>query len=528
VESILGIDGQSEIIAALVFLIDPEASFSEILSVAHDDQANIGRTGHSYAFDQEGRMLSKPRSLEALQDIGLVPSEPDATAILTVQIRDPGGDLAADHRPDQPTAEWSLTEMAKEATAGRPGVNVIGYRDYRGITVIGAWTWLPDYNIGVATEMALAEASGVLKPIWMTFGALVLVVIGAGLIIVIKSWRNVRLRRRIDEVRQLGQYTLLDKIGEGGMGDVYKARHAMLRRPTAVKMLKGLKVSNETIARFEREVQQTCELTHPNTIEIYDFGRTPDGYFYYAMEYLEGLTLTKLVALEGTLSPGRTIYLLKQVCGSLAEAHEIGLIHRDIKSQNIVVCDRGGVYDVVKVLDFGLVKDVIVPERLGKAPANTLMGTPRYIAPERLNNPREVSPRTDLFSVGAVAFLMLTGREAFLGNSVEEICGQVLHSPTPRVSECVSQPIPASLDDLITRCLSRDPNDRPRDAQAMLDVLTYITDDADPWGPEAAKVWWLMNAQKVKSVRARYSSEELADATTGSDATLPEVPGSEA
>ncbi|MHC4563334.1 MAG: protein kinase domain-containing protein [Planctomycetota bacterium] len=520
VESILEGPGQSEIIAALVFLIDPNGGFSEVLSVAHDDQANIGQTGHTYAFDRQGRMLSKCRSIEALQSIGLLSKEPNATAILTVKVRDPGGDMTTGHSPTTSIENRPLTQMAAVATSGRSGVDAIGYRDYRGKTVIGAWTWLPDYDIGVATEMELAEASRLLQPVWLTFGAMVVAMICAGLITVINSWHNVRLRRHIDEVRQLGQYTLLEMIGEGGMGEVYRARHAMLRRPTAVKMLKGEGVDDEAITRFEQEVQQTCELTHPNTIEIYDFGRTPEGYFYYAMEYLEGLTLTKLVAMEGTVSPGRTIYLLKQVCGSLAEAHEIGLIHRDIKSQNIIVCERGGVYDVIKVLDFGLVRDVTMRRRLGKGASEALMGTPRYIAPERLEDPGQASPRTDLFSVGAVAFLMLTGREAFLGSSVEEICGQVLHSRAPRVSDCASQPVPAALDDLVARCLSRDPSGRPRDALAMLRALRDIEDDADPWGPEAARAWWLMNAHKIKSVRTRHSSDELVD-PAGTDVTAP-------
>ena len=212
-----------------------------------------------------------------------------------------------------------------------------------------------------------------------------------------------------DEAKQIGPYELEKKIGEGGIGEVYLARHALLRRPAAIKLLKKRSINPETLDRFEREVRQTSRLTHPNTVEIYDYGHTPTGTFYYAMEYLPGLTMAQLIQEEGAIVPRRVVHLLDQVCASLSEAHAKGLIHRDIKPQNIMLCERGGIYDTVKVLDFGLVKDVSDPENIQHTAPDQLGGTPMYIAPERIRDPSRNDARTDLYAVGTVAYNLLTG-----------------------------------------------------------------------------------------------------------------------
>ncbi|RYG65354.1 serine/threonine protein kinase, partial [bacterium] len=243
------------------------------------------------------------------------------------------------------------------------------------------------------------------------------------------------LQRRVAQARRLGQYTLEEKIGEGGMGEVWKARHAMLRRPTAVKLLPPDKAGAHNLARFEREVQLTSTLTHPNTVAIYDFGRTPDGLFYYAMEYLDGVTLEELVRKHGPQPPGRVVHVLRQVVGALAEAHAAGLIHRDIKPANVLLCERGGAIDVVKVVDFGLVKslsETALTGELALSNVNVLTGTPLYLAPEAITSPETLDGRADLYAVGAVAYFLLTGRTVFEGATVVEVCGHHLHSkPVP-------------------------------------------------------------------------------------------------
>ncbi len=407
-------------IAALAFAIDPEKDFTRILSVAQ-----MGETGHTYAFDDDGRLLSDCRFEQQLKEIGLLPNGPNATSALTIQIRNPGGDMTAGFRPTGPVSARPLTKMAASAIEDGKGIDLDGYPDFRGVKVVGAWQWLPKYNLGIATEVGESEAFAALGVVRVAFGGLGFLAAAAGGVILLKTWVNAHLRQTIDDVRQLGQYTLTEKIGQGGMGEVYKARHAMLRRPTAVKLLRGPNVTEESVARFEREVQLTSELTHPNTIEIYDYGRTPEGVFYYAMEYLDGLTLGQLIARHSPLPIGRVMHLLRQMCGSLREAHNIGLIHRDIKPANVFLCNRGGYHDVAKVLDFGLVKDISEGKDTQLTQPGLVAGTPAYMGPERLQG-KEADARSDIFAIGALAYAMVSGREAFDGPTAMSICQQVM------------------------------------------------------------------------------------------------------
>ena len=241
------------------------------------------------------------------------------------------------------------------------------------------------------------------------------------------------LRTEAALARRLGQYTLEEKIGAGGMGVVYRASHAMLRRPTAIKLLPPDRAGEANLVRFEREVQMTAQLSHPNTVAIYDYGRTPDGVFYYAMEYLDGINLEELVRDHGRQPPGRVVAILDQVCGALSEAHARGLVHRDIKPANIILTERGGEPDVAKVVDFGLVKP-LASENATAAMSmpGVLTGTPHYMSPESMTMPEEADPRSDLYALGAVGYFLLTGQPVFEGGTVVDVLSHHLHTePVP-------------------------------------------------------------------------------------------------
>ena len=301
------------------------------------------------------------------------------------------------------------------------------------------------------------------------------------------SWVIYGLRAEVREARRLGQYVLERKIGEGGMGEVYRARHGMMRRPSALKLLRSDRAGDTHLARFEREVQLTARLTHPNTITLFDYGRTHDGVFYYAMELLDGANLQRIVAVSGAQKPGRVVRILTMACGALTEAHAIGLIHRDIKPANIMLCTQGGERDVVKLLDFGLVKELEVDRDVGLTAASTLTGTPQYMAPESILKPDAADARTDIYSLGAVAYYLLAGGEVFDGKSIVEVCSQHLHQePDPLSKRGVT--VSADLEAVVLACLAKDPEQRPQSAAELRLRLEACV--VEPWESADARAWW--------------------------------------
>jgi serine/threonine-protein kinase len=290
------------------------------------------------------------------------------------------------------------------------------------------------------------------------------------------------LRRQISAAMRLGQYTLGAKIGEGGNGAVYRAHHALLRRPTAIKLIRPERVDAQTLDRFEREVQLMSQLTHANTVAVFDYGHNADGVFYYAMEYLDGIDLEKLVTKFGPQPSDRVAAILVQVCGALQEAHRRGIVHRDVKPGNIILCERGDVADVAKVVDFGLVKEITRTDG-GEA---RVMGTPAYIAPEVVTDPKSIGPAADLYALGAVAYYLVTGRRVFEGNPLE-VC--VKHVTTPPDPPSSFARVPAELERIIMRCLAKNPTDRPESAAALARMLRALPANHD-WSEDDAQLWW--------------------------------------
>ena len=304
-----------------------------------------------------------------------------------------------------------------------------------------------------------------------------------------------RLGRKLREARALGSYQLIERLGEGGMGEVWLARHRLLARHAAVKLVRPEMLGGSageaanTLRRFEREAQATAALSSPHTIRLYDFGLTDRGTFYYVMELLDGRDLESLVDDFGPLSPARALYLLGQVCQSLAEAHAKGLIHRDIKPANIYVCRMGIEYDYVKVLDFGLVK------MADRSTASTLltaepeiMGTPAYMAPEVILGDAFVDHRLDIYAIGCVAYYLLTGDLVFAGPTRMKLLMQHVQDVPLPPSLRARQPIPPEIDELVLSCLHKDPRRRPS-AEALLQQLAACW-TMDLWDQRSAKAWW--------------------------------------
>jgi len=356
--------------------------------------------------------------------------------------------------------------------------------------VIGAWRWLKEYDFGVAVEIGAAEAYAPLRYLNIAFGVVFSALVIAVFAALATTLSILRLRRELGEGRKIGPYRLMRRIGEGGVAVIYLARHALLKRPTAVKLMKPARMTDVLIARFEREVQLASSLSHPNTIEIFDYGRTRDGLLYYAMEYLDGMTVAEIVARDGAVPVARTIHILRQVCAALAEAHGKGIVHRDISPDNIMVCRHGGQLDFVKVLDYGLVKQMD-PKLQTKDLTRGLriVGTPLYMAPERLRDPADVDARADVYAVGAVAYTMLTGRRMFPATDDLALTTQILNEAPMPLAEAASRPIPAELEHLVMSCVAKRREHRTQRIADLAEAFEALAAE-HRWTQADAEAWW--------------------------------------
>jgi eukaryotic-like serine/threonine-protein kinase len=337
------------------------------------------------------------------------------------------------------------------------------------------------------------------------------------LLAVIPSKIMTRLGHQVQRARELGSYRLVEMIGRGGMGEVWRATHRMLARPAAIKLIKpeilgtpGGNGGRLVVQRFRREAEAASFLQSPHTIRLYDFGETRAGTFYFVMELLDGLDLETLVRRFGPIPPERVVHILRQSCHSLGEAHERGLIHRDVKPANIYLCRLGREYDFVKVLDFGLVKydqDQSIMDTV-KATSDLTTGTPAYMAPEMANGD-PVDRRADLYALGCVAYWLLTGRMVFEAESPLKMLIQHIQAQPVPPSVRGGRPVPPALEQLVLRCLAKDPASRPSSADAILRELDRI-ELQRPWDQERAREWWETSMEAPASHLVGGGSRVLA------------------
>jgi serine/threonine-protein kinase len=301
------------------------------------------------------------------------------------------------------------------------------------------------------------------------------------------------LRREAFEAKKLGQYRLKRLIGSGGMGEVYLAEHQLMKRPCAIKLIRPEKAGDpRVLARFEREVRTTAQLSHWNNIDIYDYGRTDDGTFYYVMEYLPGHNIGELVDMHGPLPSARVVHLIKQVCAALGEAHAMGLVHRDLKPANIYSAYRGGKFDVAKVLDFGLAKPtgpfLVATEDTALTQEGSITGSPLFMSPEQATGSDDLDHRSDIYSLGAVMYFMLTGRPPFVDDKPLKV--MFAHASRDVVPPRDYVPgIRPDLEAVVLRCLEKDPADRFQSVEDLAAALAEA-DREGLWDSDSAAVWW--------------------------------------
>ena len=314
------------------------------------------------------------------------------------------------------------------------------------------------------------------------------------------------LGRQVAAAKELGSYHLEKKLGEGGMGEVWRARHRMLARPAAIKLIRSdLNENNdgtpatEAVHRFEREAQAIAGLRSPHTVELFDFGVASDGAFYYAMELLDGLDTDALVRQFGPVSAERCVYLLRQVCHSLSEAHIRGLVHRDIKPANVFVGRYGEDWDFVKVLDFGIVKESRTKGDLAQTREHTFQGTPAFAAPEQAEGKADLDGRADVYSVGCLAYWLLTGEYVFSADTPMAVLMAHVSTKPSRPSTRTELAIPVALDEIVLACLAKSPADRPQSARELADLLSDVP-GATAWTQAQARSWWTTHLPKEAAV----------------------------
>jgi eukaryotic-like serine/threonine-protein kinase len=458
--------------------------------------------GETYLISQAGDLLTRSRYDQLLNELPLAHRQAGGRERLLV--RDPGVDLLAGERPEAEPGSWLPTLLARKVAAGENGSFAQGYRNYVGQLVVGAWRWLPDHEIGIALEQDYHSSYAMVRS---TRGAIYLMsgLFSVALIGFLTAVAVGERRQRLRDVSEVGPYQIQELLGEGGMGRVYLAEHALLCRQSAIKVLTKGDTDLSIISRFEREVQLASQLTHPNTISIFDFGRSRDGVFYYAMEYIHGAHLGQLVEYVGPLPPGRCIYILRQLCRALLEAHHAGVVHRDIKPQNIMVCNRGGEPDFVKLFDYGLVKAFAPGVSPNQSQTKVVVGTPRFMAPERLNSPWLADPRVDVYSVGALAYYLLTAQLPPLVTA-----GEDHEQEQPGVETLDLPPAVVEFGGLLSLCMSVEPASRPSNMTSVLRELDGLGKKF-PWSREDSELWWSKNEEKllrlVRSKRLRLKPD---------------------
>jgi serine/threonine-protein kinase len=503
-------------LGGFALMIDPLNRFCELLQTAQ-----IGESCETIAVDGNGLFITRSRFESHFVATGAIDA---STSVLNLHARVPESAKLVTEGDETEPSLFPLTEAADQATRGATGSNLSGYQDYRGKNVIGTWYWVPQYGFAVVTKIDYDEAYGPMRVLRNSFALLLGVVLMTSLGLFAMAAIIRRFTSAQNPARRLGQYELKGTLDIGGAGKVYLARHESLQRDVAIKVLEFDAVNPHSFSRFEREVQLTAKLRHPNTVEVYDFGQTEEGTFFYVMQYVQGISLASLIERYGRQSPHRVIHILQQVCWSLVEAHDRGMVHRDIKPGNILLSSQPGVYDLVKVLDFGLVRD-LSHDSVQLTQFASITGTPSYMSPEAVRDASTADQRSDIYSLGAVGYHLLCGVPVFSGENAADTCAKQLHeipvSPQQRLKDLNTSTgqgvapesvLPQDLVELLMLCLEKDPQQRPSSMSDFAERLARCSDACD-WTSAKARDWW----EKVATLELESPRDVAGDFADNGD-----------
>lgn len=490
-------DDSKKVIAAMVvndnrFLVEVEAILRS--------GANTG--SNCYLLREKGTFATDALGLKDLKDMPEFESVRVDRDLKLFESKDPGGDLTKGYKPTAPISDWSVTKPARYLAQLKEGIDVTGYRDYRGVEVVGAWRWNQSLNIGLVYEIPKTRAFETANFIQSAFRLMWGIPMAIALFLVGLSVRKFLARESMTD-KVIGAYTLKERIGEGGLGVVYRAEHRILGRVAAIKLLKPSNSHQGAVKRFQREVCMAARLQHPNAVNIYDFGVSNDGLFYCVMEMVDGVNLAQFIAYDPMVPLDRCIWIVRQLASVIHEAHQLGLVHRDIKPQNIMICHHGQFTDMVKVVDFGLAKQLIENVSREVTVTRVVMGTPGFIAPERMETPWIADPRIDIFSFGVVAAYLLTNKVPILGANHQSLRNMLVHG---RFAEHLDEPLFDELLQLISDCIAPDPDERPSSMETVNQRMDQIA-IAYPWNEEASENWWTVNDGELREFASRSASK---------------------
>jgi eukaryotic-like serine/threonine-protein kinase len=475
-------DGQGKVIAAM--LVRDIGMFEEF-SQRFIDLA-VSRNLDAYAINANGVMVTDSPRATALATQNQLDLPADQIAGI-MRVADPGQLLTPANAANVRRNICPLTIAVAGASSGASDVNVDGYKNYVGDDVVGAWRWNPDWSLGIIIEKNAEQAfaaSQIVRFGFLLLGSLLSVTAFA---VATKLARTATAESAA--VHPLSRYEVISELGSGGMGVVYRARHRQLGRDTALKVLRSDRHNQEDKLRFDREAKLAASLSNPHSVMIYDYGRSDDGVAYCVMEFLRGLTLQEVVSRSGHQPIGRVLFIIRQICDALHEAHSMDLLHRDIKPQNVMLSLDASVGDWAVLFDYGLAKPLRPETGVYQTAETVWAGTPMYMAPERFRAPSEMDPRSDIYSVGCVAYYLLAGRPPFIECDPESLFALIIDQQPISLAIHRESAVPDEISELVANCMAKAASDRYGNIEELSRTIDALRAKY-PWSVDEARLWW--------------------------------------